>query len=100
MKDISRTGLFLTLPEPLPLREIISLSLRLPGPEAEHPVRARGVVVRQVAPDPDSHLIPGVGVRFTEIDARDERRIDRYVNTTVAGSGAVPDDGRRDLDRH
>ena len=99
LKDISRTGLFVTLPEPLPLREIIGVSLRLPGPEAERRVRARGVVVRQVAPDPDSHLIPGVGVRFTEIDAHDEEQIDRYVNTTVAGSGAVRDDGRRDLDR-
>ena len=99
LKDISRTGLFLVLPEPLPLQEIIGVSLRLPGPEAEHQVRAQGMVVRQVAPDPDSHLIPGVGVRFIEIDARDERHIDHYVNRTLGETGAVPDECRRDPDR-
>jgi c-di-GMP-binding flagellar brake protein YcgR len=91
--------LFVALPEPLPLQEIIRLSLRLAGPEGEHQVRAQGVVVRQVAPDPDSHLIPGVGVRFTEIDAMDERTIDHYVTRTIVEAGAEPGDDGADPDR-
>jgi CheY-like chemotaxis protein len=79
LKDISRTGLFLTLSEPLPLQSRLDLSLRLPGPGGERRLRAQGVVVRQVPRDRDSHLISGVGVQFVEIDASDERHIDHYV---------------------
>jgi CheY-like chemotaxis protein len=92
LKDISRTGLFLVLPEPLPLESPVGLSLRLPGPSGERQVRARGVVVRQVADDPDSHLIPGVGVRFVEIDPEDEERIDHFVNQTVFETPDGPGD--------
>ena len=83
LKDISRTGLFLALPEPLSMDERIGVSLRLPGPDGLRRVRAQGVVVRQVTRDPDSHLIPGVGVHFIEIDPGDERRIDRYANEAL-----------------
>ena len=79
VKDISRTGLFLALSPPLPVDAPLRLSLRLPGPEGSRCVEAQGVVVRQVAPDPESHLVPGVGVRFVEIDAESESIIDHYV---------------------
>jgi two-component system cell cycle response regulator DivK len=79
VKDISRTGLFLALSPPLPINASLRLSLRLPGPEGVRSIEARGVVVRQVPPDPESHLIPGVGVRFVEIDAASESVIDHYV---------------------
>jgi CheY-like chemotaxis protein len=85
LKDISRTGLFLAIPEPLPLQSHLTLSLRLPGPSGERPLKARGVVVRQVADDAHSHLIPGVGVRFVDLDPHDEERIDHYVNRTIDG---------------
>ena len=85
IKDISRTGLFLTLPEPLPLQAPITLSLRLPAPDGSRRVRARGVVVRQVRDDPESHLIPGVGVRFVAMDPTAESLIEGYVNDTAAG---------------
>ena len=99
LKDISRTGLFLALPDPLPLQARIGMSLRLTGPEGERQVRAQGVVVRQVARDPDSHLIPGVGVRFIELDPADERHIDYYVTRTVLDSEAVSDEEPGDVDR-
>ena len=98
LKDISRSGLFVALPEPLPTDQRIGVSLRVPGPDGQRQVRAQGVVVRQVRPDPDSHLIAGVGVRFVEIDPRDERYIDRYVREadvephTADGPGSVDRD--------
>ena len=96
LKDISPSGLFLALQEPVPVASPVEIGLRLPGPAGDRAVKARGVVVRQVPPDPDSHLIPGIGVRFVEIDPADERRIDAYVNATVVdaadGSGGVATD--------
>jgi CheY-like chemotaxis protein len=99
LKDISRTGLFLAIPDPLPLQSQLAISLRLPGPGGQHPLKARGVVVRQVADDPHSHLIPGVGVRFVDLDPRDEARIDRYVNLEIEDPAADEDEdslGRRE----
>ena len=87
LKDISQSGLFLALQEPIPVGSPVGIALRLSGPAGDHPVRARGLVVRQVPPDPDSHLIPGIGVRFVEIDPADERHIDHYVNATVVDEG-------------
>jgi CheY-like chemotaxis protein len=96
LKDISRTGLFLALAQPLPLEARIEVSLRLRGAQGERPLRAQGVVVRQVVRDPESHLLPGVGVRFVEIDPHDESQIDHYVNEEIVAAGAVdngpPDD--------
>ncbi len=80
LKDISRTGLFLALPDPPPVDAPVSLSLRLPGPGGRRRLEARGVVVRQVPSDPESHLIPGVGVRFVDLDAAAVAHIERFVS--------------------
>jgi PilZ domain len=86
VKDISASGLFLVLPDPLPLEAAVSLSMTLPMPEGRRKVRVRGVVVRQVENDPESHLIPGVGVRFVEIDRAAATAIDGFVALNAVGS--------------
>ncbi len=83
VKDISRTGLFLSVRENLPLHAPVELALKLPVAEGPETVRAQGVVVRRVDAHPESHLIPGVGVRFVELDTITESIIDRYVNQTI-----------------
>ncbi len=90
LKDISRSGLFLALREPMTETAPVAIALRLPGRAGDRTLRARGLVVRQVSPDPDSHLIPGIGVRFVEIDPADEERIDRYVNAAGEGDDDPP----------
>ena len=90
LKDISRSGAFLALQAPLPVDSVVALALRLPIPGAPRDIQARGVVVRQVPDDRGSHLVAGVGVRFTGVDATSESIIDRYVNLDVGGS---TDDG-------
>jgi CheY-like chemotaxis protein len=90
LKDISRSGAFLALQAPLPIDSIVALALRLPIPGAAREIQARGVVVRQVPDDRGSHLVAGVGVRFTGVDATSESIIDRYVNLDVDRSS---DDG-------
>jgi CheY-like chemotaxis protein len=80
VKDISRTGIFLTLPRPLPIDSAVGLSLILPAPEGPRRVQAQGIVVRRVAEESASHLIAGVGVRFTSVDERSGSLIDRFVS--------------------
>jgi uncharacterized protein (TIGR02266 family) len=92
VKDISRSGLFVALPHPPPLAAAVEVSLRLPG-AAGAALQARGVVVRQVAPDPDSHLLPGVGVRFTDLDALTEARIASFVGDDDPDEGIGDDAG-------
>lgn len=93
LKNISRSGLFLAMPSPLPLDAPVSLSLRLPVADgADRPIRAHGVVVRQVESDPRSHLIPGVGVRFVEVDQDTESLIERFVNESAPWPTATAPD--------
>jgi two-component system cell cycle response regulator DivK len=88
VKDISRSGAFLALQRPLPIDSTVQLALRLPLPGPPREIQARGVVVRQVPDDRESHLVAGVGVRFTGVDATSESLIDRYVDLDV-GRDAV-----------
>jgi CheY-like chemotaxis protein len=83
LKDISRTGLFLALPQPIPVDTALELRLFLPDRGGMHPVHARGTVVRRVEDDPGSHLIAGVGVRFTGFEADSESIIERFVDHEV-----------------
>ena len=92
VKDISRTGLFVTMHEPLPVDEPVNLSLRLPSSRGNKNMRARGVVVRQVTDDPKSHLISGVGVRFVELDAATESLLDYFVGQAILGKDPLESD--------
>ena len=97
-KDISRTGLFLTLRESLPLGTTLMMSMRLPVSGRPRSIRARGIVVRRVPEDPESHLIPGVGVRFVELDPATASLIDGYVEQDpgMAAPPTRPSTGGRD----
>jgi two-component system cell cycle response regulator DivK len=86
LTDISRTGLFLALPRPLPVQSCVDLALTLPLPEGRRSVRARGVVVRQVLPDRGSHLVPGIGVRFVELDPTTGSILDAYLQRSGPGA--------------
>ncbi len=93
VKDISRSGMFVAMPKPLPVDQSVDLSLRLPGPAGDRTLRARGIVVRRVTDDPESHLIPGVGVRFTELDAATESLLDFFVGQAILGQDPLePED--------
>lgn len=89
LKDIGPGGLFIALPDPLPMREELEVRMRLPIGTARRRVRARGIVVRQVFPDCESHLIPGVGIRFIEVDAASRQLISAFV-AAAAGAGTSP----------
>lgn len=80
VKDIGPGGLFVALPQPLPIQQELDVRMRLPIGRERKRVRARGIVVRQVFPDRESHLIPGVGIRFTEVDDASRALISTFVS--------------------
>ena len=92
VKDISCSGLFVSMPKPPPVSAPVILSLRLPASQGNKSVQARGVVVRKVEDRPESHLIPGVGVRFVEMDAATEALIDHYVQQAILGEDPLNSD--------
>jgi uncharacterized protein (TIGR02266 family) len=75
-KDLGVGGMFLRTRERFDEGENLQVEFDLPGEER---VRADGVVVRLVRPDRDSHLIPGVGIRFRSLSAGDRLRISRFI---------------------
>jgi len=79
LKDIGAGGVFIALPRPLPVQQELDVRMRIPIGSEIRQVRARGIVVRQVLHDPESHLIAGVGVRFTEVDDASRRLIAAFV---------------------
>jgi CheY-like chemotaxis protein len=85
-KDISVDGLFLKSREPFGEGELLSMAFDLPA--ADSPLLALGgEVVRVVPPDPDSHLIPGAGIRFRGIEPEQVEAIARFV---TLGPGEAP----------
>jgi len=85
LKDIGTGGVFIALSEPLPVRQKLDVRMRIPIGSELRQVRARGIVVRQVFPDPGSHLIAGVGVRFTEVDDASRQLISAFVSASSGG---------------
>lgn len=82
-KDLSKGGMFLKAVPPLPVGRKVELRFRLPSPEGPQEVHISGEVVRQVAKDPESHLIAGVGVRFLDIPATERARVSRFVRARL-----------------
>ena len=84
-KDVGEGGLFLRAPD-LGRRETVELTFRLPL-EAARPLHLTAHVVREVGADPDSHLIPGVGLRFDGVGTADRKTLSRFVARGPGGAG-------------
>lgn len=78
-KDLSQGGIFLKADPTIPLGRKLALRFRLPFPEGTEEVRATGEVVRQVSDEEGSHLLPGVGVRFVDLPAKERARVGRFL---------------------
>ena len=95
LKDISRSGAFLLVPRAQPVRGELALTLQVPEPGGPTEVRTSAVVVRQVEEQAGSHLLAGVGVRFTGTADAARAAIDHYVDRTVGpdpAEGDLPDE--------
>jgi hypothetical protein len=85
-KDISAEGLFLMSKKPLEQGNLLSMTFDLPV-EGGRFMAVGGEVVRTIAPDPDSHLIPGAGIRFRGLEPPEKLILADYAE---AGPGDAP----------
>ncbi|MGV3622973.1 MAG: TIGR02266 family protein [Archangium sp.] len=75
--NISRGGMFINTRNPLAVGSIVRLIVSLP--DAAFPFDLTGRVIRVHAPDPDSDLIPGMGIEFVDVDEDKKGRIAQFV---------------------
>lgn len=85
-KDLSQGGIFLKATPPPPVGQRLGMRIRLPFPEGAEEVRLRGEVVRQVPENAESYLIPGVGVKFIDLQGADRARVQRFVRARRPGT--------------
>jgi len=83
LKDISRSGLFVSVHPAPEVDAEVRVVLRIPAAAGGRGLAARGRVVRRVEDDPESHLIAGIGLRFVDLGADDAARIDRFVAMAI-----------------
>lgn len=75
--DISQSGVFIEMNEPLPVGTRLKLSFSLPS-GIHQPILAYGQVVRRIDSSPSK--IGGMGVRFIHIDSESRTIIDQLVS--------------------
>ncbi len=85
-KDISAGGLFVLTRRLLDNGVPVRIHVTLPAPEGASVITFQGVVVRRVADDPASYLIPGNAVRLLEEDESGRRALEDFLDR----QGAAP----------
>jgi len=78
IKDLGVDGIFLRCPTPPEVGETVRVVFDLPRPEPST-IRAEARVVRVVDPGRDSYLVPGAGLRFVDLTARDRDGLSAFV---------------------
>jgi type IV pilus assembly protein PilZ len=78
--NVSAGGMFIRTDRPPPLREVVRLSIELPGESV--PLEVLAEVMHVVRPEQaTAHLPAGVGVQFVQADDRFREQLDRYLAT-------------------
>ncbi len=90
--NVSRGGIFVRTRDPHPVGTPVTLDLQLAT--GERVVRGKGVVARATAPSApgEPHRDPGMGIRFTELDAESRGLIELVVASRAGAAGAEPQD--------
>jgi uncharacterized protein (TIGR02266 family) len=85
-KDISNNGIFLRTTSPRPVFEQLTVVLELPG---EIRVELQGVVVHVVPPEKAGghHVLPGMGVQFTDLDAKKRGLLEGFLEAKTVPPG-------------
>ncbi len=82
--NISRSGVLLKSRRLLELGEIVPFTVQIPA--AVSAIRAIGEVVRHA--DPEIEGIHGIGLRIIDFEGQGQSRLDRYVESRLAGGGS------------
>jgi type IV pilus assembly protein PilZ len=77
--NISRGGIFVATPDPLPVGTPLHIGFALP--DCDRLIATEGVIVRSTLDDPDaSSDTSGMGIQFRRLDEEALDIIDNYVN--------------------
>jgi c-di-GMP-binding flagellar brake protein YcgR len=80
-KDISLNGAFIVCPSPLPLKEIFSLNLSLPGQES---LSLKSEVIWSNANVPEERIITrGMGIRFLNLPEQDRKMLTESIASYI-----------------
>lgn len=92
VSNLSRGGMFIECPHPLPIDSQVEVCLRLGS--AERPICVRGCVAWTHDMRKGSiRMLSGNGIRFTDLSAHDRARLESYLATLghgTASSAASP----------
>jgi CheY-like chemotaxis protein len=78
-KDLSSTGLFVQTRRPLRPGVPVRVEVTVPAPGGHSVVIAQGIVVRDVADDPSSYLVPGNAVHLEDLDDQGRRALESFI---------------------
>lgn len=84
-RDLSATGLFVSLAPPLPQLDRVALHLK--GKRRRKPVHLAGSIVRRVSPRADAFRLSGLAVRFDDSHRLPQKRLEELVS--ACGSAAA-----------
>lgn len=71
--------MFVSTRKPLDVGTALTLQFTFPG--AKVPIKIRGDVVWVTSYDKSSQLIPGMGIEFRELSARDRTALEKFIGT-------------------
>ena len=87
--NLSRGGLFIACPDPLPLQAEVDLTIRLEDPEAI--IRATGRVIWNYdIRNGTSHIIPGNGIKLVSLSAEHRALLDACIERLKEASQRRP----------
>ncbi|MFL5347952.1 MAG: TIGR02266 family protein [Hyalangium sp.] len=75
--NISRGGLFINTPKPLPVGTHVKIIVSLPGTEFPFDVTGRVIRVNEAHQSPNQ--VPGMGIEFVDMDDTKRGRIEEFV---------------------
>jgi len=76
--NISRGGLFINTPKPLPVGSPVRLIVSLPG--ADFPFDLMGRVAHVNELDPRDNQVPGMGIEFVDVDDEKRAQLESFVD--------------------
>ncbi len=91
-RNISGGGIFLRTQQPLPLNQTVLLRFTLPG--VTHQFQVHGVVVWANPASVRSSFPAGMGIKFLEIEPKDQQLIAEFIKQTKGPTPAAGEKGK------
>jgi len=88
-RDLSPSGAFIVTRDLIPIGNTIKLELELAHPRVDKTkkIKTTGEIIRQEKGEEGGYLIGGMGVRFVDLDKKDEAEIKDFIEI-VMGAGS------------